>query len=113
MVHSLRIVLGMKCERFLVLYCGIIDIYGSMDDMWYFISCILHECLDQLAPFHSIQCKKSHHPVDSMFSICHQAKQAKRKVEHTKNDEDILLCKKLKNHLKCLVQEDKLDYVRV
>jgi len=94
----------------------VIDIYDSVDDMWCFISCILHECLDQFAPLHSVQCKKSHRPTPwltpSLLSAIKQKKQVKRKAEHTKNDEDVLLYKKLKNHLKCLIREAKLNYVK-
>ena len=71
------------------------DIYDSVDDMWSFVSSILHECLDVFAPVCSVQSRKSHRPTPwltpSLLSAIKQKKQAKRKAQQTNSDEDVLL----------------------
>ena len=65
----------------------VMDIYGSVDDMWSFFSFILHECLDTFALIYSVQCKKSRRWLMPSLVSAKQKKQAKRKAEQTKNDE--------------------------
>ena len=63
----------------------VMDIYDSVDDMWSFVSSILHECLDTFAPVCSVQGRKSHCPTPwltpSLLSAIKQKKQAKRKAQ--------------------------------
>ena len=94
----------------------VMDIYDSVDDMWSFGSSILHECLDTFVPVCSVQSMRSDRPTPwltpSLLSAIKQKKQAKRKAQQTNSDEDVLLYKQLKNNLKCLVQEAKINYVK-
>ena len=94
----------------------VMDIYDSVDDMWSFVSSILHECLDAFAPVCSVQSRKSHRSTpwltQSLLSAIKQKKQAKRKAQQTNSDEDVLLYRQLKNNLKCLVREAKINYVK-
>lgn len=94
----------------------VMDIYDSVDDMWSFISSVLHECLDMFALLHPVVCKRSRRPTPwltpSLLSAIKQKKQAKRRAEWSNDDADIQLYKCLKNQLKHLVNAAKLSYVR-
>ena len=57
----------------------VLDIYNSVDDMWSFITSILHNCLDTFAPLHSAVCKRSHHPTPWLTSSLLAAIKQKQK----------------------------------
>ena len=79
------------------------DIYDDVNDMWSFITSVLHECLDMFAPLPPVVCKRSRRPTPwlspSLLSAIKQKKQAKCRAEHSNVIADIQEYKCLKNQL--------------
>ena len=77
------------------------DVYNSVNDMWFFFKGILLDCLNTFAPAKSIRCKSSHHcPTPwlspSLLEAIKKKQQAKRKAERTGVSDDIKNYRRLK-----------------
>ena len=94
------------------------DSFDSVDDMWEYLSGLLDYCLDSHVPLKRVSCRytylRRHTPWMTPEILCsnvllRKKDKAKRRAEHTKDPDDLVRYKKLRNQLKSTICQSKLS----